>query len=850
MRRSVIAILSVVLSVLILSVSGLAQVNTSAGTASTSNSSKITQKTGGELIGVKLGTFPEYSRLLIIFNGPVPEYTVLRPETNELWLETRSRAARRTGRFNLEDDLVQGIAILKRPGQITIRIKTKISRFSFRHFSTANQTQIIIDIRRGDPIEKAGSIQIPPGLKRGPRISPELPEPKQIAGKIRSRLPAAPKPGTDQELFIATLELMINENYQEAVNSFKTLRTQFPDSKYMESCVYLLGECYYALHKGSFGPNALLASDTFQEAITMFPDSPLAPRGIFMLSLTFLDMKRTTELVGYLRILTTDYPETPYSIHAYLYLSKAYLYMERYDLSRDALDVLLELKPAGLEYLEAYFSLGQVYFEKGLFTKAGEIFRDILSRDREFYLKSPEILYNLGEIYFNSKRPDLAREYLYHLLNIDPGHKERDVVLTRIGDTYKEENRHKEAKKIYRLVRDLYPDSTGAMVSQIRLVEYGTLTDAFKPETVFLELRNGVREATLKMYEKVVATQKESPLIQLAMFKIGLAAYWQRDYKRSLKTFKEVLDKYPDSAIEADIKFVMSKAILAQTRNMYARKKYLDVVSVYLENLRYISDVSIPEIRLPVAQSYLALGLTREAIELFMADSGVEESADWRLRGLAEAYNRSGRYEDGNRVCTRFLKRYPDHQEVNRVKLYLAYSKLYLNQKQEAQALFDEVIAAEPVLKQDPELLNTVGRLCLGMGQYRDAAAALRKATEILTTEKGSHQILFLAYANLGRALSMLGEKEGAGRALDSALKVEIEKSIPEVFYMIAKTNFELGRQSEGVRALSLIKAGGDPFWGPIAAQELEARTLDREIQLELPKDITALSKEFVSEQL
>lgn len=350
------------------------------------------------------------------------------------------------------------------------------------------------------------------------------------------------------------------------------------------------------------------------------------------------------------------------------------------------------------------------------------------------------------------------------------------------------------------------------------------------------------------MYEKVVATQKDSPLVQLAMFKIGQAAYRQRDYKRALNVLKEALNKYPGSSMVQDMQFIMSKTLLAQTTNMYERKKYLDVLSLYLEHIPYISEAATPEIRLQAAQSYLALGLNREAIELFLADSGVEESADLRLMGLAEAYSHSGMYEEADRVYSLFLKRYPGHKEANRAKLNLAYSKLNLKQKNEAQILFEEVIAAEPELKQDPELLNTVGRLYLDMGQNTDAVNALNKAAQILKQKEGRPQVLFLAYANLGRALTMLGQTEIAASALDSALEVEMETSIPEVLYMIAKTNFDLERQSEGMKTLNLIEAADDPFWKSIANQELKARTLNREIQEDLTNEISALSKELISE--
>jgi len=808
-------------------------------TAQLNNQKGLTSKPG-RLTGIRLGTSSDYSRLVFFFNKPMDDYLVKRPDVDELWMDFGLAPTTKEGRYNLQDEIVEGVALIEIDGRVVVRVKVKLSRFSYRHFPTPDRKAVILDFRPGDPISKDKPALSRETLKKLKGLSLDLPDPKPVAREIRAALPDQPPLDSDAVLLIKALDFMSEGNYQETVNTLKSLWNRYPQSKYLDPALFLLGDALYHLYQKELNLHFIEVTDVLREAITTYPQSKLTPRATLLLGLTYLQMKYNDEAAGYLKIVVNDYPDTRYTVLAYLHLSEAYLNLKDSDLAQYYLDMVLSFNPGGYSYLKVYYKLGQVHFQKGIFTKANEVFKEILTRKDDFYLEQPEILYYIGEGYFHSKRPDLARSYLYHLLNIYPEYKAKDVAMARIGDTYKEEGRHQEAKKIYRITRDQYPDSTGSMISQLRLAEYGALRDTFEPETIFIELEEGAREATLRMYQKIVATQKESPLIQLAMFKIGLAAYWQKDYEKALTTFKDTLEKYPAGSIIPDVRIVMSKAILAEIINLYRQEKHLNLLSYYFENQQYISELALPDIRLYVALSHLELDLSVEAIELFLADLGMPDSADQRLLGLGEAYFKNSQYEEASKTLIRFLKRYPEHKRRGEAFLNLAQCKMKQGKTKEALTLFEKASAIQPKLKRDGEFQNTLGRLYLEQGRYAKAAAALDLAVKNLKEGRGTAQDIFLTYTHLGQALTKAKLDKEAAEVLDRALKIQLEKPFPEALYLIARANFNLGRSQKGLEVLKFLSETNDAFWRLMADQEISARKWDREINEELKKDTTA----------
>lgn len=781
---------------------------------------------------IKLGTFPEYSRLVFQFDQPVSSYQVQRPEVDELLVNFGPGNAPKKGIYGLSDGLVKGVAVSQDDGALIMRIKLNTSLFTFRHFTSSDKRTVIVDVRSGGPGAAPRSKAQAEAQKDGVYLT--LPDPKIIAKNLRSSMPGQLEPGTDSSLFGQGLEFLAGGVLDSADIVLTSLSEKFPDSPYLDPGLYLLADIKYLKHQDELEKQFLIVTDAYNAALTTFPNSSQAGRGKLMLGIAYKKLNYSSEAIDYLKGIPEDHPDTLESLLAHLYMAEAHMDLADPESARLSLEYLLGFNPKTRNFMDTYFRLGRTFYDKGLYTRSNEIFKQVLKSDPEFYVKTPEILYFLGEGYYHSGRIESARNYLYHLLNIAPDYETIDTVLTRIGDTYRDQGNNRDAKKIFRLTKELYPNTTGSMISQLRLAEFGALRDSFDTEKIFFELEEGVWQATTKMYEKILAEQIESPLVQFTMFKIGLAAHWEKDYRRALKVFKDTLIRYPEGAIIPDVKFVMSQTILEQTRAYFKRKRYLDVVNYVNDNQFYISEAVLPDISIFLARSYLTLGMPRQALELFLSETSETIQAENRLLGLGKAYLKLERPDKAADNLNEFVKKFPKHKNIYLAQLYLGESNTQLGNKKTAVGNYEKAASAHPEYKKDEPFQSALGKLYLDTGQYKNAAATLENTVVLLSEKKESSHKLFMAHAQLAKAYEGLGQKKEAARSIDLALAIKLDAPFPEALYMISKTNFNLGLREQGMKVLKRITGSGQPFWVKIAARDIEARNLDLEVTTEL----------------
>ncbi|MBW2092986.1 MAG: hypothetical protein JRI34_12795, partial [Deltaproteobacteria bacterium] len=84
----------------------------------------------GRLLGIRLGTYPKYSRLVFLFDKPTDKYVVKRPEVDELWVDFGLSSIPKEGKYELQDEMVAGVAVVHSNGRMAARIKVQTSRFS------------------------------------------------------------------------------------------------------------------------------------------------------------------------------------------------------------------------------------------------------------------------------------------------------------------------------------------------------------------------------------------------------------------------------------------------------------------------------------------------------------------------------------------------------------------------------------------------------------------------------------------------------------------------------------------------------------------------------------------------
>jgi len=772
-----------------------------------------------ELVGVRLGSFNDYTRLIFSFSTGLKNYRVLRGGVDEVWLDFGPGGSERQGVLDLGNDLVRGVAVEVASGRITARVKLNMTQFDFRHFVGPDRDLVVLDLRAILPERESSEAK--PAKDKGLLLA--IPTAQEVGLQNRESLPFEPEPKSDAALLAGAADEVMAGNFEAATRVLERFKNTFPDSSLTAQALYLLADAYYFSAKDNLSGVFQNIVTAYQDAIQGFPEAPQAARASLMRAGAYFKMDYLGEATGYLKLLIKDYPNSPYAVMAQVYLGEIYFKLGKFQLAKASFDQVLALSPRGRFFLDAYFKLGEAYFKDGLYSEATEVFKQILDMDEVYYLHRPDVLYYMGEGYFQLKRPDLSRDFLYHILNIEPQHKAKDVILARIGDTYREEGRDKEAIKVFSLVRRMFPGTTGALISQLRLADYGALRSVFRPESIFIELEEGTLEATLKMYEEIVASQQESPLVQLAMFKMGLAYFSNEDYPQTIKILGELLDKYPRGNLVSDVSFIINKALLAEMKKLYDLRQYFRVLALYSEDKRFLDEATWPRVRHYLAMSHLALDMNEEAVRLFEANKGMTEYEDERLLGLGRALLGMGRYADASKAFAEFRLRFPDYKEAPITLVEQARAEWSQGNLNLALSYLEQAVKDLPALEKDGKIQSFLGQLYLKRGDSEKGIEALEKALAAVQNQKDARQETFLAQSRLGQAYAALGKKAEAVKALDSALKIMPDDPLAESLYLIAQSFKSLDLPDQARKVFELMEKSKEPFWRDVAVEELQA---------------------------
>lgn len=133
-------------------------------------------------------------------------------------------------------------------------------------------------------------------------------------------------------------------------------------------------------------------------------------------------------------------------------LANVLVFANRQTEAEDSLKKAIELKP---DFVDAYRDLSALYENKKDFTRAIDTYRPL-----EFLIqKDPDLLFTLGRLYYNRDEKgdkEMAERSWLSAINLNENHSNS---LYGLGVLYESTNRHQEALKYFKRVKDLNPDN-------------------------------------------------------------------------------------------------------------------------------------------------------------------------------------------------------------------------------------------------------------------------------------------------------------------------------------------------------------------------------------------------------
>lgn len=123
----------------------------------------------------------------------------------------------------------------------------------------------------------------------------------------------------------------------------------------------------------------------YERFIYFFPDSDKVELARYRIGLSYLKGERYQEAIQAFDALIGEYQNTGYALKSYLRISETYVLLKSYDVALTGLRNLLTIAPDQEIRDGAYYQMGWVYLEMGMWEKARECFETISPQNRERY---------------------------------------------------------------------------------------------------------------------------------------------------------------------------------------------------------------------------------------------------------------------------------------------------------------------------------------------------------------------------------------------------------------------------------------------------------------------------------
>ena len=628
----------------------------------------------------------------------------------------------------------------------------------------------------------------------------------------------------DTSIYLKCLGTYKAKDWEGAIENLTRLIKKYPNGRYTEKAYFILAKSYDSLNTELISVHYKEIKGHYEDAISRFPTSEYVPDAVFSIGNLYFYIKNYYEALGYYNLVLKKDKGSILRVKALMQKAKVLLLRNR---KEDALSALDELETITSEYpnlsegIEAKKEKAKILYEMNNFNRSLEILNELNKEDPENIYKHPEISLYIGYNYYQMGDNQKARENLYRYYNTCPEREINHLVLNQIGDTYRNEGLIEDAVKFYRMVLERYPNTDGAIISKIRLAEQQEDKD-------WIEKTRKEMGSPKKIYENIVndsddKKDEKNPLIQLSMLKLGITYQKEKEYEKSLKVLKELLEKYPKTSLKKELTHALMVTIEGMLKKEMKNNKYINIINLYLKDEKIFAMVNTPELFLPVARAFVYISLDDMAIEVFKkADillTDNDKPADL-LFSMGKYLFEQDNIEGALKRFDILIANHPYSKYAS--KAYQIRGSILLKQKQYELAADTFVKALKyPVPKcERARLLIEKAKALTGSNSKENALMAMNEVNEI---KKECDFTDYNIDQELGDLYLSLGDVRKALNIFNQVITTTKENSSKNSLKLkLAECYWRLNKKEDSLALYNQIMSLNDPFWSNLAKERMD----------------------------
>ncbi|WP_291466028.1 tetratricopeptide repeat protein [Desulfobacula sp.] len=574
---------------------------------------------------------------------------------------------------------------------------------------------------------------------------------------------------------------------------------------------------YKSVEKENFA-QLLKAQRLFQDALVSYPKSSLLPYGYSAIGMIHKKLNNLSAAQGYFNIVKQGYPEYSGLSEIMYHLADIY---DRQGYPDKALRYYKQVfeDTAENNYIpDAGIGYGKALFKKRQYRDSLMVLNYVVQSNPKKVYASHELLLHIGNANFEIGQSKAARQTLIRVLNLFPQIEGRDVILSKIGDTYGMENNHEKAIKLYELVREKFPDSEGYIASSIGIARYLTKD-----------------QEKIDIYEMIKNKFPENKFARIAMMRLAEIYQANGEYNKCIKEIEDLLSTHPRGLRYEAVK-LMQRAYEALFKKQLKSDEYTKVLNRYELEHERIDRMGSRKIAYTVGLAYLRAKLYEESFNhLINAYKQYKRSSrsSQLLFGLGVAMDESGRNDDALKLFNAFSKRFPKSR--HRVEALSRAGDIYLEKKKYklSSAKFDDAYKISKSLLEKGKILILHSTVYEKKGDMKTASNFREKAIKEIALASGeNYEVLTDTYKELGRTYTALKKYIKAADSYFKALsfsKNDREKA--NLGFLLGDAYQKGNIIPKAKKAFRQVVVSYDSVWARLAQQRLNTFELAQMVQ-------------------
>jgi len=783
---------------------------------------------GAELVDMLRELSKKQETLILTFDKPA-QYDIIRDNTTPgNKIKVRMIGARITDGLVIPGaatDMIESVQVENRGKYLLLLISPKTYVLKINKKTLKRPDRVVLELTE-DTTKKISE-------------QPVLTSEQQVQGDQRTPDEVAREQFINKKLDEAERRFRIGQ-FQTAGLAFKNIFNFTPDSETGVRAAFRAADSYYQWEKAQGeDQNIEFVINQYKEAINaaLVADKGYEdiPRAYYNMGRAYLAKKYYSDAFNQFEIILQFYPESAFSSDSLFNQGLIHLSMARYQRSIDLLNQFIKENESAPQVSLAYYKIGEAQFQLKRFKEAKHNFDRAWSMNGAYMKQDPELMFHMGEAYFENRDYHTARAIYEQLIDLYPKESFSNLVAIRIGDFLRAEDKPQDAIKAYERAIVQYTKEL-LLIGKMRIANL----KAQMPEKVpFTE--------ALEIYDFIIKEHPLSDQVEEAMLRRALTMSLFRQYPDAVSALEQFCKKYPKNL------YVKNRIIYDRILNTitdyithyYQKARYLDALGVYEQYERKYYLRPTESSCYGTADPYkVKVEPKFERAPLFL---------------IADSYHRLGLHDKALSTMDLVLKdpNDPLSSLVLNLKGQILVAK---GMADEAQKVYGEFIVKHPTHTYTPEVKKALGDAYYEVHKFDRVDRAIRIYTQTIKDYQDSNdplerEIIPACWFALGNVYQAIGQYDNAIKSYQSALNNyehplqddDVEVYIVDTYFILGNLYFELNQMPEALetynKAIQLFPNSEKTPWAKYQKGQIFVRGNKKDKALKIFEELEIQAK-------